>query len=303
MTRVLLPALAMLFTIGCNATVSGQLVDGLTGNPIMGKAADAGEEVMPNRLVAKAVKTDEGGKVVANPDAGMTCMALSSDIGQDGSFSLGGLCSSATAYQLSIEPDKNYFMGETNSFDMGAKFEGPQTIKVWRAPNGTTISILRKDGTTLEPVRSRQKLRTEAITGTGMAEKVMYPEGIKGVPVIAAGEHLILAGKTNTPMVLKPLINSGARKFDTENGAGATMDPWAYIGTSFTDDATFTRVDAKVDAGKVNTVSTATHEVKFIPAEAVAPGRYALMLPDAKTAYLVDFGKKGEAPAAAPAPE
>lgn len=302
MTRVLLPALALVFTVGCNATVSGTVVDGLTGQPIMGKAADAGEEVQPNRLVAKAVKKGEDGKLAANAEAGMTCMALSGDIGQDGSFTLAGLCNSATAYQLSIEPDKNYFLGETNMFEAGVKLEGPQTIKAWRAPNGTTISILRKDGTTLEPVRSRQKLKTEKIMGTAGAETVQYPEGIKGVPLIEAGEHLLLAGTANTPMVLRPLINSDARKFEIEGGE-ASMQPWAYIGTSFTDDTTFSRVEAKIDSGKVNTVSKDDHAVKFIPADAVEAGRYALMLEGGETAYLVDFKSKGEMPAAPPAPE
>ncbi|MFK7931514.1 MAG: hypothetical protein AB8H79_25265, partial [Myxococcota bacterium] len=271
-----------------------------TGEPLPGVMGEVTEGSVPNRVVAKAVKADESGKMVTNPEAGMTCMALSGDIGQDGTFALAGLCASATAYQLSIEPDKNYFLGETNGFDMGAKLEGPQTIKAWRAPNGAGVNILRKDGTTLEAIRSRQKLKTEKIMGTAGAETVQYPEGIKGVPVIAKGEYLQLAGKTNVGMTIQPLINSGARKFEIEGG-DASMDPWSYIGTSFTSDTEFQRVSAKVDAGKVVTVEKGDHAVKFVPAEAVAPGRYAVMSADGKTAYLVDFGTAGEMPAAAAA--
>ena len=297
MTRILLPAMALALAVGCNSTVNGKVVDGLTGQPIMGKPADAGEEVQPNRLVAAAVKKGEDGSLQQNAEAGLTCMTFSSPIGQDGSISLSGLCTGSTAYQLSIEPDKNYFLGETNMFDQGMKADAPITIKVWRAPNGTAVNILRKDGTTLDPVRSRQKVKSEKITDS--EEMVHYPEGIKGVPMMEAGEYLVLSGAANADLTLYPLVNSDERMFKTEE-TEVKMQPWSYIGTRFTDDTTFERVGASMDAGKVVTVEKDGHIVKFIPTEALGEkGRYALWKDGSETAYLIDIGAKGEMPGAA----
>ena len=296
MTRILLPAMAISLAVGCNSTVNGTVVDGLTGQPIMGKPADAGEDVQPNRLVANAITIKEDGTTEKNAEAGLTCMAFSSPIGQDGSVSLSGLCLSATAYELSIEPDKNYFLGDVHRFEQGMKAEGPIQIKAWRAPNGTAVNILKKDGTTLEPVRSRQKVKAETITGT--EEKVFYPTGIKGVPMMEAGEYLVLSGKSNADLGLHPLVNSGARTF-TNDETEVKMQPWSYIGTKFTDDETFERVSTQLDAGKVVTVENDMHVVKFIPADALGTkGRYALWSEGQENAYLIDIGAKGEVPKA-----
>jgi len=301
MTRILLPAMALALAVGCNSTVNGKVVDGLTGQPIMGKPADAGEEVQPNRLVANAVKKGDSGNWEQNAEAGMTCMTFSSPIGQDGSISLSGLCLSATDYKLSIEPDKNYFLGETDMLAKGTKVEGPMTIKAWRAPNGTAVNILRKDGTTLDPVRSRQKVKSEKITGS--EEMVYYPEGIKGVPQMEAGEYLVLSGETNAKLQLYPLVNSGARMFKTEE-TEVKMQPWSYIGTKFVDDETFERVSASVDSAKIQTVENSGHIVKFIPTAAVGDkGRYALWVEGQENAYLIDIGAKGEMPSAPTAEE
>lgn len=296
MTRVLLPAVALAMAVGCNSTVSGTVVDGLTNQPIKGKPADAGETVQPNRLVAKATTTKKDAQGNDVPAYGLSCTAFSSEIGQDGSYTLSGMCLGETAYSLSIEPDKNYFLGEINSFEQGYKAEGPVTIKAWRAPNGTAINILKKDGTTLEPVRSRQKVKSEKITGT--EERVYYPSGIKGVPMMEAGEYLVISGKANADLQLYPLINSGERMFKTED-TEVKMQPWSYIGTKFTDDENFERVSATLDAAKVVTVEKDEHIVKFIPTEALGDkGRYALWKDGAETVYLIDIGAKGEMPKA-----
>lgn len=299
MTRIFLPAAALVFAVGCSSTVSGTVVDGLTGQPIMGKAADAGDTVQPNRLVAKATTTKDDGNGNQIPAYGLSCTAFSSEIGQDGSYTLSGLCSGETDYALSIEPDKNYFLGDVSTIKMGEKYEGPLQIKAWRAPNGTAVSILRKDGVTLDSVRSRQKIKSEKITGT--EEMVYYPAGIKGVPLIEAGEYLVLAGEANAELKLMPLVNSDARTF-TNDETEVKMQPWSYIGTSFTDDTTFERVATKLDASKVVTVKNDVHTVTFIPAEALGDkGRYALWKEGNENTYLLDIGAKGEMPKAPPA--
>lgn len=316
MTRALLPAVALMFAVGCNATVSGTLVDGLNGSPIAGKAADAGEDVQPLRVVAKStyyaktgednmpheVPTDDpDGSWQDNASAGLTCMSFSADVATDGSFALSGLCTGSTAYNLELS-DKNWFLGETSKLEKGHDASQPLTLKAWRAPMGTAVNILGADNE-LSPVRTRQNVKSETIKGTD-GEKVFYPEGLpKQTPLIEKGQYLVISGANYKDLKLVPMVNSGKREFKVEEGmeSGPTMNAWTYLGTSFTDDSTFERVTAKIDESKVTTVEHDGHMAKFIPADAVSPqGRYALWQDGKDNAFIVDIGKAGEAPVAAP---
>ena len=309
MIRLVAPALVVGLSMGCNPSVNGQVVDGLTGKPIVGlkEGGDPAKDQL--RMMAQATTTvkktqpknpaDPTDTEVITSDVpayGMSCAAKSSEIGPDGTFTLADVCLGETDYSLAIGPDKNYFLGDINGFTKGETVEGTVTVKAWRAPNGAAINILGADGTSLKAVRSRQKAKSETITGT--EEKVFYPQGIKGVPLVGAGEYLVLAGKANAGLGLHPLINSDARVFN--NGeTEVKMQPWSYVGTKFADDKTFERVAAKLDESKVVTVEKGDHIVKFIPAAAVAePGRYVVFNEGDKNMYLVDFGSAGEMPSA-----
>lgn len=295
MFRTCLPAVALIFAVGCSATANGTLVDGITSEPIPG----AGEGDDSLRLVAEAVKEKEDGTFESNTDAGLTCMTFSSEIGLDGTFSLSGLCLSGTGYRLRLN-DNDWFLGETDFLPQGTDVSQPMKLKAWHAPMGSGIKILR-EGDHVR-VTSRVNLRSETIKGTE-DEKVHYPEGLPGsVPLIAAGESLVISGTGNKALKLVPIINSGPREFKIEEGmeSGPTMDAWSYMGVRFTDDSNFERVQAKIDESKVEVVEHRNHFAKFVPADAVSPpGRYALYKEGEKAAIIVDFLEKGAAPGAA----
>ena len=296
MTRALLPALALALATGCNPTVKGTLVDGITGQPIPGKAADAGEDVQALRIVAEAVTVGENGALESNPNSGMTCMNKGSEVGADGSFEIADICLGTTAYKVTLS-DKNLFLGDVDFFDMGMDAKAPLTIKAWRAPNGNGLNVL--SGNDLKPVRSRSKVRAETIKGTE-AEKVYYPESLpKSTPLVKKGEYLVISGSNYTEFKMAPVINNPAVEFKVEEGmeSGPKMQAWSYIGTTFTDDVTFERNTTSLDEGKVITVENRGHIVKFVPPEAISPqGRQAFWKEGSDSAFIVDIGAPGEDP-------
>jgi hypothetical protein len=296
MTRALLPAVALALATGCNPTVSGTLVDGITGQPIAGKAADAGEDVQALRIVAEAVKADEAGALTPNTDAGMTCMNKGSEVGQDGSFAISDICLGATAYRVTLS-DKNIFLGDIDFFEQKMDAKAPVTIKAWHAPNGNGLNVL--DGDDLTPVRSRAKVRKETIKATA-DELVYYPESLpKTTPMVSAGQYLVVSGSTYADFKMAPVINNPALEFKVEEGmeSGPKMQAWSYIGTRFTDDTTYERVATQIDDSKVITVEKRGHVVKFIPPEAVSPqGRTAFWKEGSDSAFIVDIGKAGTDP-------
>lgn len=300
MTRALLPAMTLALATGCNPTVTGTLVDGMTGEPIAGKAADAGEDVQAIRIVADAVTVGENGALTPNPGSGMTCMNKGSEIGPDGSFTIADICLGATAYKVGLS-DKNLFLGDVDFFDQGMDAKAPLTIKAWRAPNGNGVNILRGDA--LEPVRSRAQVRSETIKGTE-DEKVYYPEALpKTTPIVNKGDYLVISGSTYADYKMAPVINHGTQlEFKVEEGmeSGPKMQAWSYIGTSFTDSESFTRSATTIDEAKVVTVENRGHVVKFVPTDAVSPqGRQAFWKEGGDSAFIVDIGTAGADPSPA----
>jgi hypothetical protein len=303
MSRLALSATAVLFAVGCNTTVSGTLVDGITGAPIAGAPSEESGEAL--RVIAEAVVEKPDGGFDPNPGAGLTCMTQSSEVGADGSFKLAELCLSSTSYRLKLS-DTGWFLGETDVLTMGSDGSAAKTLKAWHAPTGTGVKTLidGKHGR----VTARVNLKSETIKGTE-SEKVWYPEGLPGgVTLVPAEGSIVITGTANKDMKLIPLINSGPREFKIEEGmeTGPTMAAWAYMGTRFTDDTTFERVEAQIDASKVTVVEHRGHFAKFIPASAVTPpGRYALYVEGQNNALVVDLVEAGKVPGSeeAPAPE
>lgn len=291
--RPFLPSAALLLAVGCGTSVPGTLVDGITGEPLVGTPGE--ENAL--RLIADAVTEGEDGRFEANREAGLTCQSFSGEIGTDGSFRLSDLCLSSSGYRLRLS-DNNYFLGETDFLPQGSDGT-PRTIKVWHAPMGSGVKIL-KDGRHLR-ITSRVSLKSETIKGTEDS-KVHYPTALPGnVPLIEKGSKLIVTGMSNKDIQLFPLINSGAREFKIEEGmeTGPTMQPWSYLGTRFTDDETFERVQVSLDDSKIVRVEHRGHFAKFVPAEAVTPpGRYALWVEGQPSAFVVDFVEAGSAPKA-----
>jgi hypothetical protein len=307
MNRVVLPVL-LTFAVACSSTVSGTLVDGLSGQPIAGRAVEAGKESEAFRIVARASKKNEQGKWEPNLQAGLTCQTFSATIGTDGKFTMPNLCTSATDYKIEVADNKdvNYFLGEIDAFEKGMDAAAPVTLKAWRAPMGTALNVLDPSANSLTPVKTRQNVRKETIKDTA-SEIVYYPESIPGgIPLVAEGQYLVVTGAQYADWTLHPLINNGPLEFKVEEGmeSGPKMDAWSYVGTQFTDNSTFTRVTAQIDESKVVKVEKGGHIARFIPAGAVSPpGRFLVWKEGEAAGFVVDIGVAGTAPVAAPAPE
>ncbi len=259
-------AVAAAALCGCSsATIDGTLKDGLTGNPI------------PDlRIVAKATA----------PDASLTCQAFEATTGADGAFRIEGACT-GTGYALSLGDDAWWVPDLQEIPDGGAS---GLDLVAWRNAPGRGLYKIDKDGG-FHSLRTHADVKSEKILGS--EEKVRFPwPSIPGnIPVIAKGEWLVMVG----PAVVDhyeiiPLVQSGERKFgDAETWV--TMQPWYYIGTRFTDDRTFERVAATIDGSKVVEKRAGERAGKYVPGEAVAEGRYAVLAPDSRTVTLVDFGR------------
>lgn len=268
--------------------VQGRVVDGMTHQPIAG----------PYRLTAKA--TGEG--------VAMGCQILTTDVGPDGAFSLSGLCS-GTGYSLSVDRD-DLWLADATVPDGG--FPGPHDLEAWRAPKAAGLYVMSQSGE-LTALKTAADLKSDRILGS--EERIRYPWEMAStnVAVVAPGQHLVLVGRSTVEeMTITPVLQSMPRWFGRGMKPPATskkldetgwllaekekyrMGPWWYLGTTFTDNITFERVSTTVDASKVVEKSSESRAVKYLAADALPKGRYAIMKDGDRRMYLVDFG--GEAP-------
>ena len=292
MGRLSFAAALLSMAVGCNVTVEGKVVDGMTGEPVAGRTADMAPD-KGLRLLMKAITTDEKGKVSDNAAAGAMCMIKESMVGEDGTFSVPDVCASASDYSIELS-DKTLFLAETDSIPMGYDGAAPLELKVWRAPKGTGVFELK--GSDLARVGSATDIRTDFIFKS--EEKVMSPKEFKTIPVIEAGEYLVLSGKATEYQVI-PLINSDKRRLGkAANVSREWVDqaPWAYLGVEFASDTKFERKTAGFDDAKVIKKAKGKRAASFVAHDAVAAGRYVIMPEGGKRGWIVDFGAAGTNP-------
>jgi hypothetical protein len=286
MMRWMMSTMLLLGAAGCNVTVEGKLVDGISGEPIMGATAEtpAGKEL---RVFFRAVATDTDGKTAPNPGSGAMCMVKEAIVAEDGGYTVPDLCASKTAYAIELS-DRNMFLAETDSVEMGYEGGAPLELKVWRAPKGT--GLFKLSGAELSRVDSSTELNSDFVLNTD--EVVLSPKGIKGVPVIGAGEYLLLSGQM-AAFEVTPLIASGKRRLGKEANSKSTwvdLQPWSYVGVEFTSDKAFERKTVTLDATKVITKEKGKRVAKYLASDVVPAGRYILHKDGAKRAWIVDFG-------------
>jgi hypothetical protein len=260
--------LAGLFTLvaACSSvTVEGRVVDGLTGEPIPG----------PYRVKARAV----------SKDVALTCQYFDAEVSAEGTFELDQLCS-GTAYGLEVDRD-DLWLVEVDQIPEGG-FGQPTDLTAWRVPKGSGVYELA--GGDLTMLRTASDVERDTIFGS--EEVVRLPDTIpEQVDLIGEGEYLVLVGKaTIDEMKLVPLVASGPRKFGDAEKPYARPKPWWYLGTRFTDDTRFERVEAKIDPKRVVDKAKDDRHGRFIAGNALPAGRYALLKDDDKRMFLVDFG-------------
>lgn len=251
--------------VGCSSpTASGKLVDVINGNA----------PIAEMRLIAEA-----------SGSASLTCSTFEATTDANGMFKFDGLCS-GTGYKLK-PGNENLWLAETDEIPDGGG-EGLE-IKAWRAPKGSGAYVLT--GTELLSVKTSADIKKEPLwkSETEFAE---YPATLPKKPaLIPADGHLVLVGERAVELTkFWPLIPSEERKFGSPTTTKITMDPWSYIGIAFTDDETFERKTAEVDAGKVVKMEKGDRKVAWIPGSALPAGRYAMHKEGDGRTTVVDFG-------------
>ena len=287
-------AAMMLLAAGCNVTLEGKVVDGMTGEVVAGRTADT-PEGKGMRIMLKAVKTTEDGKVDQNMEAGALCLVKEGLIDENGAFTVPDVCTSASDYSIELS-DKNLFLAEVDSLTKGYEGGAPLELKVWRAPKGT--GVFKLAGSELSRVSSATDVRSDFVFKS--EETVISPKEIKAVPLIAAGEHLLMAGGAASYDLI-PLINSDKRRLGKEANAKrewVDQQPWSYVGVEFKSDTEIERKTVTVDAAKVITKEKGNRVAKYLAADAVPAGRYMILKEGAKRGWIVDFGEAGKAPGA-----
>ena len=98
---------------------------------------------------------------------------------------------------------------------------------------------------------------------------------------------------------MEPLINSDKRRLGkVANDGKEYVDqvPWAYLGIAFTSDTEFEERSVTLDESKVLSKEKRGRTARFISADSVPPGRYAVVKAGGKRAWIIDMGQVGEAP-------
>ncbi len=260
--KLLYVALASLL-LGCqDRSAGGQVVDGITEQPIAGL-----------RLVARATEPTD-----------MTCQVLEATTDEQGKFLLKAPCRD-TPYKLE-SGDKTIFLAGGPSFVGGVPSEGPWTINAWRGPPGQGVYVL-KDA---DIFAMRQASRVAELPLWKSPDKVLYPETVPAkLPTLAAADFLIISGiKDIQKLELSPLIrHEGKLRFGSRNHY-FDMDPWSYIGRKFTSKEDHEAVAANLDEKLVLKLNEENRALKYIPGKALANGVYAMMAPGDRKVYLFE---------------
>ncbi len=279
MNRILVASTALIALTACTkGTIDGKVTDGLTGQP-----------VAELRVIAKApVATD------------LTCMALEGSTDASGAFHIEGTCA-GNEYVLSLADDTRFIEG---SASVAGGEPVTQDLKTWIAPEGSGIYVIA-DGE-LQPQKTYSDVAKAVIMNT--EQEVRYPETAPkddGWPQLATGSHVLLLGEKNVrDMGFELVLKSPEVKFAPEEGRDdithwSLGQEWSYIGIQMAEDGSFELKQAEVDTSKFVDVAGSDRTARYVPAEALAPGRYALLGPKSRRTYVFEVGGS----AAAPAPE
>lgn len=271
----------VLSLLACDTTTSieGKVVDAMTGAPAGG-----------HRLIATAIPED----------AALTCKTFEAEVKEDGTFVFDKLCN-GVAYRVASDREE-LWLAEADELPTDDAAP-PVELKIWRAPKAAGLYRLTADGT-LEQLTTDADVKSEQIRGS--TERVRYPSTLpKAVKNIGPDEYLVLVGQETIDKVeISPLVASSARVFG-DDATKVTMDPWHYVGVTFTDDTTWTASTATIDEAKVVHMSKDDRVVRYIPGSAVPQGRYAALADDDVRMIIVDIGAPAvnDAPTADAAPE
>ena len=266
--------LSLLLATACSkGTITGTVTDALTGEPI----ADL-------RVVAKSSDATD-----------LTCMALEGTTDATGTFTITNVCSNT--YELTAGDDLLLLKGDT-THDGAQKDAGAKTLEAWMAPEGSSVYFL-SDGE-LNAQKTLSDVSTATILKSDPPQAVRYPETkLKTWPQLKAGEYLVITGASNMDTLkLHPVHESPEVKFspDREDITHWTLGKeWDYIGIQMTADGSFELKEVSPDASKIQEVKGSEDRgARYISAEALPAGRYALLKDKSKRTYMFEVGGASE---------
>ena len=268
MNRILVASTALLALTACTkGTITGKVTDGLSGQPV----ADM-------RVIAKApLATD------------LTCMALEGTTDAAGAFTIEGTCA-GNEYELSLGDDTRFIEGAATAAGGEAV---TNDLKTWIAPEGSGVYLI-VDGE-LQPQKTYSDIGKAVILKT--EQEVRYPETAPkddGWPEFPAGSHLLLLGDKNVKdLGFELVLKSPEVKFAPEEGRDdithwSLGQEWSYIGIQMAEDGSFELKPSAIDASKFVDVSGANRSARYIPAEAVPAGKYALLGEKSRRTYVLE---------------
>jgi len=233
---------------------------GCSDPPVVGSMTNGltNEPVEGMRIVARAV--GEG--------ATLSCLASEAITGPDGGFVFEGLCA-GVGYDIA-DADGQMWFGDFKGVPTTG-VDGIVEIKAWRAPEGNGVYRL---GDELMPLRRAAEVGAETVAD----QSAVYPKTIPGkLSRIAPGEHLVLTGMSVDSLQISQLVESPVKE-------------WWYLGVSFTSSEAFEPVPMTMDTSMMVEKRVDDRAVRYIPAEALPEGRYAMMADGDKRMFLFDVG-------------
>lgn len=275
---VAVPIVALALSTACTkGSFQGKLVDGLTGQPV---AAE--------RVLLKAETTD------------FTCQVFETTTDDQGNFTVGDLCANME-YVLS-PGNEMLFLGDAPAIDGSAQAAGAVEIKAWMAPAGSGVYIL--DGGELKPQRTYADLKTARILGS--EQDVRYPntqpKDDASWAEVPAGGHLVVVGKpTIDRLQVLPFIESPEVKFepDREDIKHFSLgQAWHYIGIAIQSETEFELKTVELDMSKVVEAASGERAARYIQADALPNGKYALVGEKDRRTYMFRVGPAAAAPPA-----
>ncbi len=152
------------------------------------------------------------------------------------------------------------------------------TVTAWRVPVTGGVGLL--DGTELEVLQTNTAVDVAALTS---ADLVPYPIEIPPVLPRLAGDAVLVLDAEG--LTLEAVLPGAARTFGTPE-VPLSFGPWFYLGARVPAEGAIERVTTSTD--RFLTVTGDDRTVRYVPASALAPGRYAVLTASGARAILFD---------------